>query len=52
MGLLVLIWARMIQVHRPMFVVIEEVPQLKKHGLQVLLGHGVLGSLYDFPTGF
>ena len=39
-GLLVLIWARMIQVHRPRFVVIEEVPQFEKHGL-VLLGHGV-----------
>ena len=26
-GLLVLVWARMVQLHRPMFVVIEEVPQ-------------------------
>ena len=50
-GLLVLVWARMIQVHRPRFVVIEEVPQFEEHGLTVLMSDGVLGSLYVFSHG-
>ena len=50
-GLLVLVWARMIQVHRPRFIVIEEVPQFEKHGLTVLMSGGVLGNLYDFLHG-
>ena len=41
----------MIQVHRPRFVVIEELPQFEKHGLTVLMGSGVLGSLHDFSHG-
>ena len=40
-GVLVLVWARMIQLHRPKFVVVEEMPQFEKHVLKVLLGHGV-----------
>ena len=50
-GLLVLVWARMIQVHRPRFIVIEEVLQFEKHGLTVLMSGGVLGNLYDFSHG-
>lgn len=51
-GILVIIWVRLMQLHCPAFIIIEEVKPFLKKGLPLIMQEHLLDGLYDFGFEF
>ena len=51
-GILILIWVRLILIHMPAFIILEEVKPFLKEGLPLLMQPDMLGSSYTFAFEF
>ena len=50
--MLILIWVRLILIHMPAFIILEEVKPFLKEGLPLLMQPDMLGSSCTFTFGF
>ena len=44
------VWVRLLQIHQPMFIILEEVVQFRKRGLSFIEQSHMLGGLYRFEV--